>query len=654
MILLEFIGSMNLAITLLVMVAIASVIGTVLKQNEAYENYIIKFGSFWFEVYKTLGLYDVYSAGWFLLILAFLLISTSVCVYRNGPSMLRDMRSFRENAGEKSLRSLPNSTQWTIPHESATVAAAVTQHLTSYGYRLRPKQHAGHTVLAAMKGSANRLGYLFTHIAIVVICIGGLLDGNMPLKIAEATGKVRVETRPLQASQVPAISRLPVSNSSFRGQVSIPEGSVAKHIDVKVRDGYLLQALPFSVEVKDFRIEHYDSGQPKSFESDLIIYDKDLTQPLRQTIAVNHPLIYKGYSIYQANFSDGGSKLQMRAWPLMKPGAAPVEAQAAVSKRLKLDSPQGPLTVELDDFRFYNVKPAPPESGKKFRDLGPSFIFKVRDIGGTAREYENFMLPIEQNGRLFLVSGMRDNPNDEYSYLQIPADPKGGIERFMRFLAVLHDKQRLEQVAAQVARESLQGGPGEQQPKVQQGLSSIMTRLLEIFNEGGFDAVARYFQAKLPEDQIKEVATAYVDLLQKALILLYADVLAQETPQAAAGAAEQENRQFFEDAVNAMGVIPQYGSFYYLQLTDFEHIQASGLQITRAPGKNVVYFGFGMLVIGVFLMFYLPHRRLWVWLRQDGAATQVLFAGASHRDQIGFNKEFSTLQHSLEGRLKAL
>ena len=70
--------------------------------------------------------------------------------------------------------------------------------------------------------------------------------------------------------------------------------------------------------------------------------------------------------------------------------------------------------------------------------------------------------------------------------------------------------------------------------------------------------------------------------------------------------------------------------------------------------ENVVYLGFGMLLIGVFLMFYLPHRRLWIWLRQDGTATQVLFAGTSHRDQIGFDKEFSALQHSLEGRLKAL
>jgi cytochrome c biogenesis protein len=264
------------------------------------------------------------------------------------------------------------------------------------------------------------------------------------------------------------------------------------------------------------------------------------------------------------------------------------------------------------------------------------------------------MMPVEQNGRLFFISGMRENISEEYSYLQVPADPKGGIERFMRFMAVLHDPQKVDQVAVQIARESVAGSVGEQQLKVQQTLKTVMTRLLGIFNQGGFDAVARYFQASLPKAQLKQAAEAYAGLLQKSLNLLYAEVLAEEGVKVAGGNAELENRQFFEDAVNAMGVIPQYGSVYYLQLTGFDHIQASGLQITRAPGKNVVYIGFGMLIIGVFLMFYLPHRRLWVWLKQDGEATQVLFAGTSQRDQIGFAKEFGILQQSLEARLKAL
>jgi len=50
---------MYLAITVLVVIAIASVIGTVLQQNQSYQDYIIKFGPFWHEIFKTLSLYDV-------------------------------------------------------------------------------------------------------------------------------------------------------------------------------------------------------------------------------------------------------------------------------------------------------------------------------------------------------------------------------------------------------------------------------------------------------------------------------------------------------------------------------------------------------------------------------------------------------------------
>ena len=86
---------MNLAITLLVVVAVASAIGTVLQQNQAYPDYVLKFGPFWFEAFRRLGLYDIYGAGWFVGILAFLILSTSVCLYRQVPGMLREMLRFR-------------------------------------------------------------------------------------------------------------------------------------------------------------------------------------------------------------------------------------------------------------------------------------------------------------------------------------------------------------------------------------------------------------------------------------------------------------------------------------------------------------------------------------------------------------------------------
>ena len=55
----ELLSSMRFAVSLLIVLAVASVVGTVLKQSEPYANYVAQFGQFWFPVFEALGLYDV-------------------------------------------------------------------------------------------------------------------------------------------------------------------------------------------------------------------------------------------------------------------------------------------------------------------------------------------------------------------------------------------------------------------------------------------------------------------------------------------------------------------------------------------------------------------------------------------------------------------
>ena len=54
-------------------ICIASAIGTVLQQGQPLVNYVDAFGPYWAEVFGALGLFNIYSSGWFLVILAFLL-----------------------------------------------------------------------------------------------------------------------------------------------------------------------------------------------------------------------------------------------------------------------------------------------------------------------------------------------------------------------------------------------------------------------------------------------------------------------------------------------------------------------------------------------------------------------------------------------------
>ena len=150
----ELLSSMRFAISLLSVLAIASVIGTVLKQNEPMPNYVNQFGPFWFDVFGKVGLYSVYSAWWFLLILAFLVMSTSLCIARNAPRMLADMRSWRENVREQSLRNFHHKAEWRGAQDQAQLVQQTVERVTSYGYRVRVVQKDQATLITAKQGAA--------------------------------------------------------------------------------------------------------------------------------------------------------------------------------------------------------------------------------------------------------------------------------------------------------------------------------------------------------------------------------------------------------------------------------------------------------------------------------------------------------------------
>lgn len=639
---------MNLAITLLVAIIVASTIGTVLQQNQAYTGYLAKFGPFWFEFFEAMGLYDIYGTIWFWSLLAFLLISTSVCIYRNAPIMLRDMRQFRLSVQEKSLRSFHNVREWRFDGDGEKQLQVIQGYLKHEGYAHRLKDHSDHRLMAARKGTYNRIGYLLTHLSIIVICIGTVIDANLPLKLQLLSGAKQVETRDIIASEVPEISVLQADeNDAFRGNVYISEGGRAGVAFIGIKEGYMVQHLPFTIELKDFRVEHYLTGQPKSFESDLLIHDPELPQPLEKTISVNHPLVYKGYSIYQADFRDGGSRLSLRSWGVLDGISS--ELKGEIDKSYDLVTATGKYFFELTDFRKFNID-TPPEghpSGKEKLNYGPSFTFKLRDEAGEALEYTNYMLPVLFDGRNFFLSGVRREVGAPMQYIHFPADENHSLQRFMQFRAALADKARVSRIVDAQMRLMATRVKLEKATRIK-ATNSIVSGV-ERFVQGGYDAVLGEINRDDPEQQ-KQVQ-ALLNVMLQVFKSVYLDVM-KETGRDTEAKLTEKDILFFDDALNVMASIHLYGSPVYIQLNDFEHVEASGLQIAKAPGTGIFYLGCLMLILGVFFMFYIHHRRLWVWVKQENGETIMLFAGSGDRDQRGFAAHFKQLADTLEQSLR--
>ena len=133
----ELLSSMRFAISLLTVICIASVIGTVLKQHEPMNNYVNQFGPFWSEVFGKLDLYSVYSAWWFLLILAFLVTSTSLCIARNTPKILSDFKAYKENIREQSLKAFGHRAEAQLVDSPEQAARQIGQQLVDAGWKVK-------------------------------------------------------------------------------------------------------------------------------------------------------------------------------------------------------------------------------------------------------------------------------------------------------------------------------------------------------------------------------------------------------------------------------------------------------------------------------------------------------------------------------------
>ncbi|MFM7000727.1 MAG: cytochrome c biogenesis protein ResB [Limnohabitans sp.] len=681
----ELLSSMRFAISLLTIICIASVIGTVLKQNEPANNYVNQFGPFWAEVFATLKLHSVYSAWWFLLILAFLVVSTSLCIARNTPKILSDLKTYKENIREQSLKAFHHKAEGALNETPEAAAKRLGQLLATGGWkvRLQPRDTAQGPgwMLAAKTGAANKLGYIAAHSAIVLVCVGGLLDGDLIVRAQMWFGGKAIYNGGGLIADVPEKHRLSERNPAFRGNLMVAENTASSTAILNQSDGILLQELPFSVELKKFIVEYYSTGMPKLFASDIVIHDKATGEKKPARVEVNHPANYKGIEIYQSSFDDGGSTVKLQAVP-MAAASKPFEVEGTIGSSTELSNGTEKLRLEFSGLRVINVENMTGSAAqgvdvrkvdlrsaidqrmgaghkttetKELRNVGPSVSYKLRDAAGQAREYNNYMVPVDTgDGVPVFLLGMRENPGEPYRYLRPPADENGELAGFIRLRAALGDAALRERAVQRYARKAVD----PKRPDLTNQLADSAARALGLFaglekvkgqQVSGLQALSDFLESNVPEAERARAGEMFVRILNGALVEL--DLVAREQAKVKPLPADKL-QGFMAQSVLALSDAPFYPAPMALMLKDFQQVQASVFQVARAPGKNVVYLGCFFLILGVFAMLYVRERRLWVWLAPLGAGAHATVALSSNRQTLDLDREFDQLTARLLGRLE--
>jgi cytochrome c biogenesis protein len=480
----ELVSSMRFAIALLTLICIASIIGTVVKQHDPINNYINQFGPFWASVFDAVGLYTVYSTRWFLLILAVLVLSTSLCIARNTPKILHDLKAYKEHVREQALQAFHHKGQGATAETRDAALQRISQLLDHAGWKARAQVREHGVMVAARKGMANKIGYLSAHSAIVLICLGGLFDGDLVVRAQMALLGKTVYNGNEFIRDIKPEHRLSPANPTFRGTLLVPEGARAGTAIINMPDGVVLQDLPFDVELKKFIVEYYETGMPKLFASEIVIHDHDSGKNIPATVKVNEPVFHRGIAIYQSDFSDGGSQVKLHAVP-MNGAREGFDVSGTIGGSTTLSSSDEKLTLEFANLRVINVENlgggettdvrkvdlagtlqqhlgsgAKGGDKKTLRNVGPSITYRLRDAAGQAREFNNYMLPVELDGQRVFLAGVRDNVNDNFRYLRIPVDENDSMQCWARLRAALADPQMREQAVQRYVKLATPTSPG--------------------------------------------------------------------------------------------------------------------------------------------------------------------------------------------------
>ena len=707
----ELLSSMRFSISLLTVICIASVIGTVLKQNEPINNYVNQFGPFWAQVFASASLTSVYSAWWFMLILAFLVVSTSLCVSRNIPKIWTDWHVYKEGMREQSIQAFGHRAHASLHETPKAAAERIGRMLAQGGWKVKLQERKRDNsesgwMVAAKAGRVNKLGYIAAHSAIVLVCIGGLLDGDLIVKAQMLlNGKTAYSGGGL-ISDVKPEHRLSPGNPTFRANLLVAEGAQSSTAILNQGHGVLIQDLPFSIELKKFVVEHYSTGMPKLFASEIVIHDKETGVKTPARVEVNHPVNYKGIEIFQSSFDDGGSTVKLKAVPLTA-ATKPFEVEGVIGNATQLQNgANDKLTLEFAALRVFNIENFGKEgaggnsgaggsavdvrkvdlrdtidsklgaanktkTNKELRNVGPSITYRLRDAAGQAKEFHNYMLPVnmgnDENDVPVFLLGMRESTAEAFRYLRIPADDKGSMDGFLQLRAALADPFKRDRAVAAYAQKAA----GSDRPDMARQLALSASKAMSLFagsvsseslvgsaekppviaqpTTAGLQAVADFIEKNVPVAEREKASEVLIRILNGALFELV------QMTRTEAGLKPLElsdkTQSYMMQTVLSLSDASIYPVPMAFMLQDFTQVQASVFQVARAPGKAVVYTGCALLILGVFAMLYIRERRVWVWLApaNDAAGAQASMALSTNRKTMDGDHEFAHLTEKLIG-----
>jgi cytochrome c biogenesis protein len=263
---LEFFSSTQLTIIILILLAIGSIIGTVVVQKGTEEaNHIPKiYSPTTIKVFEKLGFFDMYHSPMYVGLLCVLVINLLVCSYVRIRRDIYYQKFSNKNFFPSNWDRLKYATSSKIQH-SKNIKTYIERTLENEKFKFI-KINSSKWI--AQKGEWGRFGFYIAHLGILIILLGGMVS----------------------------------SLFSVEGFLWLLPG---EEVDTFVSNQGEKVDLGFRLKCNDFQIKQYSNGMIKEYESKLSV-KKALKDEYSFSLIVNRPLSENGFRLYQASYQQVG------------------------------------------------------------------------------------------------------------------------------------------------------------------------------------------------------------------------------------------------------------------------------------------------------------------------------------------------------------
>lgn len=269
--------SMRTAIVLVLVLAVGSILGTLLPQKSLDESAVQAFNQqnpSIGKLFDLLDFFNVYYSWWYILILLMLFTSLISCIIPRTNTYIKKFTKPNKNpTNEAFIVNLKTKTGFAISLPAKEIIGRTIQVLKSKRYIIREIPGKKDQVFAE-KGRLGGFGSLLFHYMFLVLLIG--------VVYGRTTG--------------------------FGGVANIIEGesfTENRFNYARFSPGPFFKDnghTNFKIVLDDFKVKYHPNGQPEDFVSKARIYDGDGELIEKKDIRVNNKFVYKGVKVYQSSY----------------------------------------------------------------------------------------------------------------------------------------------------------------------------------------------------------------------------------------------------------------------------------------------------------------------------------------------------------------